>query len=124
MAEGSAREVKCVMAGWWEPSGLVQAGWGQWQKPLEYFFFAVEEVEVHYGSAVGDVHFGKGAAPSFDRFFEGEVWVHFSGDVSGHEKGRVPGEEGSLSSLVVGKFVPGRFHDGSGALLQSVQDVE
>ena len=38
-AEGSASEVKLVTVGCHVPSGLVQAGCGQWQKPLEYLPF-------------------------------------------------------------------------------------
>mmetsp|Transcript_2766 Transcript_2766/g.5802 ORF Transcript_2766/g.5802 Transcript_2766/m.5802 type:complete len:252 (+) Transcript_2766:242-997(+) len=36
-AEGSARLVKWATLGCQDPSPRRQAGWGQWQKPLEYF---------------------------------------------------------------------------------------
>mmetsp|Transcript_75 Transcript_75/g.218 ORF Transcript_75/g.218 Transcript_75/m.218 type:complete len:400 (+) Transcript_75:714-1913(+) len=91
-------------------------------EPVRVLPLPVQQVQVHRGAAVDNVHRGERPAPLFDRLLERKIFVHLARDVPGHQKAAVPRRQGFRPPLLVGEPCSRRLHDGPRPLLQPVED--
>ena len=93
-------------------------------EPVGVFPLPIQQIQIHGGSAVRNFHGREGPAPLLDRLLEGEIRIHATGDIPGHQEALIPRLERVGAPLLLGEALPRPLHDRPCALLQGIQYFE